>query len=135
MMAAIWGTLFHDIMMFIAIDLGRNPPKKKRDLTLSTIKNLIELLPCQKCRNHGRVYFEQNLEAWITAEDSDSLVTFLVQMHNNINKHLGKKHDWTVEDATSVFFQRYFSSKRFISIADQKRLEDHKLLNPQNGEE
>ena len=135
MMAAIWGTLFHDVMMFLALDLGENPSEKKLDLTLSTIKNIVEVLPCQKCKNHARIYFENNLESWITAENSHSLIEFLVQMHNSINKITGKKSDWTIEEATNMFFHRYFSSKRFISIVDQKRLEDHELLKSKKAQD
>jgi hypothetical protein len=123
MQADIWGTTFHDTMLFLALDLGSDPEQEAVQETVRLLKDIAIHVPCPKCQYHAKQYLaDHRFEA---CRDTDEVVQYLVSFHNSINRELGKDDSWTVERALDAFYDRNYSTGYFISQLDTKRREDY----------
>lgn len=122
---SVWGTVFHDCLMFIALSYPENPSKAFKERTESFLLDFMDRLPCKVCRVHARRYLALHP---LNLDGTNAFVTFLVDMHNDINARQNKKSDWTKEVAIGAFYKRHYSNFSAINMAEFKRLEDHALL-------
>ncbi len=82
-------------------------------------------LPCSACIWHASLYYRTHPP---TLDSRTHFIEWIVAMHNEINRRLGKKSDWTPEEAFHHFYLRHFTSIRVLPESQRKRLEDHNLL-------
>ena len=124
----VWGPLFHDTLLFIALSYPESPDTQTQDDMVQFLKQFFEHLPCPQCRLHAKIYTNTKDYLCTAVASSRSLVEFLVQFHNSINARLGKKSDWTVEHALNAFYKRNYSQISRVQLSDLKRIEDHGLM-------
>jgi hypothetical protein len=120
-----WGTLFHDMLMFVAINYSNNPSITEQMSMTSLITEFVANLPCLACMVHSSIYIQTHPP---DIHSGTSLTAWVVGMHNDINEKLGKKSDWTVSEAIEAFNVRHFSNVSVLSRSEQKRLEDHNFI-------
>ena len=82
----LWRTL-HSLTFCFPVE---NITKEKRELFINLFKLLEKVLPCPVCRKH---YIKKLKEKPIShnVNNRNSLVKWLVNLHNNINSGLGKR--------------------------------------------
>ena len=122
---SVWGTVFHDSMMFVALSYPENPSSEYRKETETFFRMWIDRLPCYTCRIHARAYVSDHPPR---LKSSSDFVDYVVHFHNDINARSGKKHDWTREEALSAFYRRFYSNLAQLPQAEWKRREDHRLM-------
>jgi len=125
MQSSVWGTNFHDTMMFLALDLGDSPSPTELKETCSLIRSLAEHVPCPRCKAHAVEYFNQNP---LLGSTTDEVVQYLVTFHNSVNARLQKDDTWSVDRALEAFYQRHYGIGYFISQLDFKRREDYRTV-------
>ena len=87
-------------------------------------ENICRNLPCPDCAEHaGRMFAQANLSA---VKDKDSLIRFLWEFHNIVNKRLGK-HSLTLEQCqerythgnTHAILRHFFAVLKNIRSQDK----------------
>jgi hypothetical protein len=121
----VWGTVFHDTMMFMALSYPENPSETYRAETEKFFKLLMDRLPCQTCRRHARNFVSKNEPLF---SSSSAYVEYIIDLHNDINARTNKKSNWTREEALPAFYRRYYSNLSRLPQAEWKRKEDHRLM-------
>ena len=119
----VWGPLYHDTLMFFATHFPSEPTALEREEAEEFLRLFFKFVPCPSCAIHGQMYYHNN------PPDTSSgvgLVGWVVEMHNDINKRTGKKHDWTVVEALQVFKYRYFNNQLLLSQCDRQKCEDQR---------
>lgn len=125
MQSDVWGTNFHDTMMFLALDLGDSPSQNEVKDTCSLIQSLAEHVPCPKCKAHAIKYFSNHP---FICRNTDDVVQYLVTFRNSVNARLQKDDTWTVDRALEAFYQRHYGIGYFVSQLDFKRREDFQTV-------
>ena len=123
----MWGTLFHDMLFFIALQYPASADKNKQQALKMFLSNFFYLLPCPGCSMHAQAYWAR-FEDRVDLSSQAAVLQFLVDFHNDINRRLGKKHDWTVKEAQEAFFRRHFTNVALVHRSEQVRLEDHRRI-------
>lgn len=117
----LWGTFFHDTLLFIAFAYPKHPSEDEITTMTSLIKLMFAHLPCPSCTHHAGKMVN---EFPVKANTRDELLQWLVDRHNDINERTGKRADWTVEEAQQSFLKRNFADSREMSRAQRIRRED-----------
>jgi hypothetical protein len=116
----VWQTIH-----FIAFTYPETPDEKRKLSTLAMFEGLFVNLPCLGCAGHAVEYYKT------TPPDvcsRDALAQWVVTFHNSVNNRLGKRSDWTVEEAKEVLVHKFMGDGAALSRADAKRLEDHACI-------
>lgn len=113
----VWGPLYHDTLMFFATHFPTSPSKDEQQEAVEYLKLFFKFVPCPSCSVHSRVYFNNNPP---DTSSGAALVSWVVDMHNDINRQTGKKHDWTVVEALQAFKYRYFNNQLLLSHCDRQ---------------
>mmetsp|Transcript_3634 Transcript_3634/g.5420 ORF Transcript_3634/g.5420 Transcript_3634/m.5420 type:complete len:214 (+) Transcript_3634:761-1402(+) len=122
---AVWGPVFHDCLMFIALSYPERPSAVFRSETEAFVVCFFNRLPCRTCRLHAKLYSNQHPPELAS---SRAFVEYLIEMHNDINAKQNKKSDWTQEEVLAAFYRRHYSDLGRVHTSETKRLEDHALL-------
>lgn len=89
----VWGRFLWYSIHFIALDYPENPTPQDRVKYKSFFENLGSVIPCYKCSvNYKRHIEELPLvsEAGDFLENKGTLFAWTVELHNIVNKELGK---------------------------------------------
>jgi hypothetical protein len=122
---SVWGTVFHDSMMFMALSYPENPSDVYQNETEKFFRMFMDRLPCYACRVHARAFVARNPPKF---ESSSKYVDYLIAFHNDINARSGKKSDWKREEVLPAFYRRFYSNLAQLPQAELKRKEDHALM-------
>jgi hypothetical protein len=120
-----WGPLFHDVLWFVAEHYPAEPSEAHRQSVALLLQHLYANLPCLACMVDASIYVQLNPPA---LESHGTFVQWVVDQHNYVNAKLGKKSDWTVAEARAAFHARHFGDLANLQRAEQKRVEDHSML-------
>ena len=122
----VWGPLYHDTLMFFATHFPEYPSVEEQKEATEYLKLFFKFVPCPSCSVHSRMYFHNNPP---DTSSGASLVSWVVAMHNDINKQTGKKHNWTVVEALQAFKYRYFNNQLLLSHCDRQNCEVNRTQN------
>lgn len=108
----IWGPAFWTTCHYITISYPFMPNKEDKEHVKSFFELLQHLLPCPWCRIH----YKQNLEINPLTDDILSiklkLILWVIDMHNYVNKQLGKD-EVMIEDALISLFTPPYTKEGF----------------------
>jgi hypothetical protein len=99
----LWGAIFHDCMLFVALTYPEKPSQEQCTHMTSFLFGMFHSLPCELCKPHAVSYIQD------TPPDVSSrtnLLEWIITFHNNVNDRLGKKSDWKVSDAIQSLSDR-----------------------------
>ena len=87
----VWGESFWFVVHLGSVNAPEFIPEEKRPFYWGFIDGIPEMLVCQKCSKHAREWVEIHRPyREQICSSRDNLVSFYVDMHNNVNKRNGK---------------------------------------------
>lgn len=121
----IWGQICHDMLLFICAGYADDPTQEEKESMQLCIFHLFKRLPCQECAINAASYVAAHP---INVNSRKELIQYIVTFHNHQDEIAGKKHDWTPLEAMDAAYARHMTNFKHILRADQKRIEDHKIM-------
>ncbi len=86
----LWGPPAWDFLHTITFNYPYRPTHQEKIKTIMFFETLGDMLPCQSCREH----YQENLAKYPVRKavsDRDTLVKWLIHIHNQVNRLLGKR--------------------------------------------
>jgi hypothetical protein len=108
-------------MFLYAVVFPEKPSEERKQSMLKFLEGLFANLPCPSCASHATEYYTNNPP---DVSSGKSLSQWVVTFHNFVNKRIGKRGDWTVEDARKALETRYAADVKTLPRAVQIRQED-----------
>ena len=85
-----WGPEAWIFLHSITMNYPKNPTEKDRQVYTTFFNALQNILPCEKCAyNYSRNLQEHPIEEAL--DNRDSMVQWLITIHNEVNKETGKE--------------------------------------------
>ena len=115
-----WGRYLWYSIHFIALDYSENPSNDDALKYKTFFENLGNVIPCYKCSvNYKKHLSELPIDAYLSSRED--LFAWTVQLHNIVNKELGKpifsieeaKKKYTDPDFHENCFKIYISNKKY----------------------
>ena len=101
----IWGPKLWFVMHTFALNYPDQPNYEDKRVMEEFFNNLKSSIPCQKCRIHYTQRLERN--PIINYLDSkQSLFKYTIDLHNQVNKSLGKKI-YTYDEIVDIYKKHY----------------------------
>jgi FAD-linked sulfhydryl oxidase len=98
----LWGPNLWNFMHYLTLSYPDQPTEYDINKFKNFFTTIGEYLPCEKCRNNYKDHL-QELPLTINELNSrDNLVLWLFNLHNVVNKHLGKK-EFTLKEFNDVY--------------------------------
>ncbi len=125
MFPPLWGHIFWDNILIIAINYPIKPTEYQQKKFQEFIESVIFLLPCGSCAVSGVVYLQQHPP--INIGSRKEAIQYVVDFHNHVNVKLGKA-TMTPKQAVEAFDMRM--KKNFVDLprAMQIRNEDSERI-------
>jgi len=96
-----WGKFYWKVIHITALAYPDNPTEEDKETYHRLYETIGQVLPCKKCTaNYERHFIDNPIDYFL--EDSEYLFRWTVQLHNIVNKELGKPQ-WSVEFAKSHY--------------------------------
>jgi len=103
MLTSVWGPSMWHTLHTISFNYPIKPDKNEKENYLNFFKNLVHILPCRYCREN----YKKNLKAVPltknTMKNRESLSRWLFNIHEEVNKMLGKTSGLTYEDVRNRY--------------------------------
>jgi hypothetical protein len=96
-----WGPHGWYFLHSITMHYPKNPSEQEKHIYFNFFKSLENVLPCEKCAYH----YSKNLEKLPlepALESRDTLVRWLISVHNEVNKETGKR-EYTYEEVIDEY--------------------------------
>jgi hypothetical protein len=87
---AIWGPNLWKFMHYLTLSYPENPTEEEKDRLFDFFENIQTLLPCEKCRYNFKNHLEKTPLSDDVLSTNISVVTWLFNLHNEVNKSLDK---------------------------------------------
>lgn len=100
-----WGPYFWRTIHFTAMGYPNRPSALDKQRYKSFYTNLHHVLPCETCAVNYQRHIHQELPIDGHLNSSAQLFAWTVALHNLVNKEIGKRSDWTVEEARSALLR------------------------------
>lgn len=97
-----WGPFFWHTIHLVALGYPNEPTYAEKRAAKEFYESFTQLIPCPLCK----VHYTDNLKTMPVTPSLDSrkdLFRWTVDMHNLVNKQLGKPHDYTETDAIAFY--------------------------------
>lgn len=107
----IWGPPFWFVLHSISMNYPNNPSFNQKRNYYDFFNSLKYVLPCQKCRKHYAKLFEK-FPITPFLDSKKSIVSWVVYIHNEVNKSLGKKQ-YTLEEVIRNYQFIYNNKYKF----------------------
>ena len=98
---SVWGPFFWHTIHIIALGYPKNPNCTDKKSAKEFYESLAHLLPCAVCREHYKEHLVQNPITPFLDSRTD-LIKWTIEIHNKVNKALGKK-EWTLEEVLTYY--------------------------------
>ena len=122
----LWGYHQWMILHLMAFNFPDNPTDEDKLAIEGYVGGMARLLPCPGCSWHCQAYVQDHP---INAESKKDLFAYFVEMHNDVNRRLGKR-EYTYTEVWSSIEQNYVWIVNSI-VANRSqdiRKEDHNLI-------
>jgi hypothetical protein len=99
-----WGPHGWYFLHSVTMNYPKNPSDKDKQIYFNFFKSLENVLPCEKCAYH----YSQNLEKLPlepALESRDTLVRWLINVHNEVNKETGKR-EYTYDEVIQEYTKK-----------------------------
>ena len=105
----VWGPKLWFIMHTFALNYSTNPTDGEKAAMAEFFNNLKYTIPCNKCRIHYTEHLSKNpVENHLG--NRDALFKFTVDIHNEVNKTIGKRM-FSYEEALDLYIAHYSNKK------------------------
>jgi hypothetical protein len=101
-----WGPHLWFYLHTISFNFPDNPTHLQKTQHLDFYNSLGNTIPCEKCKNHYASHLQTQPPR---LENRDSIIRWTVDLHNRVNKSLGKR-EWTYDEAVDAY-RAYFKGK------------------------
>lgn len=98
MITSSWGPAFWHILHMMSFNYPVNPTKENKEHYKSFVLNLQNVLPCKYCRINLKNNFKVLPLTDDCMENRESFSKYIYNLHETVNKMLGKKSGLTYED-------------------------------------
>jgi hypothetical protein len=105
MNSSIWGKHAWHFLHIISFDYPNNPTQSIREKYYNFFDALSEVLPCGICRDNYKKKL-QNLNLLGSLNCKQDLINFVINLHNNVSRDLGKK-EYKKEDVIKYYQNLY----------------------------
>ena len=95
-----WGPMLWNFMHTMAANYPAKPTLQDKESAKQFFISLKKLLPCEVCRDHYTSLLLRNPPQIGTSE---SLQMWVLWLHNEINRRLGNKPQWTLEQLKLIY--------------------------------
>ena len=97
----IWGPHGWKFIHYVSLGYPDNPTIDDKNLYKNFYYSLQDILPCEKCRiNYKKNIMENPIDPHL--ENKDSLVKWVIDIHNKVNEELNKpKHEY--QEAIDIY--------------------------------
>jgi hypothetical protein len=86
---SVWGAPFWFVMHTVSLNYPMKPSFAEQRTHYDFFYNVRDILPCEMCRQHYRTLLKQHpIQPFL--DNRDSLVAWVVLIHNQVNARLGK---------------------------------------------
>lgn len=92
MKPAVWGKHVWYSIHFVSLEYPVAPSAKDKETYFDFYRNLAKVLPCVVCREHFKNVWVQHPLTTDKLNSRESLFAWTVEVHNMVNKDLGKPH-------------------------------------------
>jgi len=118
---AVWGPIFWKTMHIVTIGYPAFPSVEEQKAAVSFFESLQFMIPCPICKEH----YKENLKTLPLTDDvvgnKQKLIRWLFDMHNTINKQLGKQEINWREFVYSIAFLATMPKFSFQEAIDAQR--------------
>lgn len=97
MMTSIWGPPMWHILHTVSFNYPIKPTKEQAIYYYNFYNNLVNILPCRYCRDNLCDNLKKHPLNKSVLKNRDSLSRWVYELHEKINKMLGKKSNLTYE--------------------------------------
>lgn len=125
----IWGPHAWNFLHTITINYPYNPTEDEKRNIVNFFNGLSNQLPCEKCKIHYKQLLKENPIEYHN-NDKNSIFKWLVNIHNQVNKSLGKK-TWSINEIFNKYMKIYSShpiSNQQVIFLPKKRCKWSKYL-------
>ena len=98
MITSSWGPAFWHILHMMSFNYPANPTKENKEYYKLFVLNLKYVLPCKYCRINLKNNFKVLPLTDACMENRETFSTYIYNLHEIVNKMLGKKSGLTYED-------------------------------------
>ena len=131
MLTSVWGPSLWHSLHTISFNYPVNPTLKQKREYLSFFKSLKNILPCKYCR----INYVNNLKSvpltMATMKDRETLSIWLYNLHEEINKMLGKRSNLTYDDVRARY--EMFRSRCLTEKSEKKAQKKKKTQKREKG--
>ena len=103
-----WGPHLWFYLHTISFNFPDNPSHLEKTQYLDFYNSLGNTIPCEKCRNHYAAHLQNNPPR---LENKDSLIKWTIDLHNQVNKTLGKR-EWNYDEAVDAY-RKFFKGQSY----------------------
>lgn len=97
----VWGPFFWHTIHLVAIGYPRTPTYTDKKCAKEFYESLAFLLPCAVCRDHYKEHLSTSPLTPFLDSRTD-LIRWTVDIHNKVNKTLGKR-EWSLEEVLTYY--------------------------------
>ena len=97
-----WGPIFWHTIHITALGYPTAPTYADKKAAKEFYESFVQLVPCPVCRNHYREHLI-NFPITPSLDTRDDLLRWTVDLHNTVNKMLGKSGEYTVTDVIAFY--------------------------------
>jgi hypothetical protein len=116
----VWGPKLWFFIHTVALNFPNNPSFEEIKNYESFFENLKYIIPCDKCRLHYRQRLSDNpVSKYLT--DSNALFIYTIDLHNEVNKSLGKRI-YSYEEVAKLYRNHYNSPYKLNKIFSTKNI-------------
>ena len=97
----IWGPHFWFVLHIITFNYPKNPTAHDKQAYRDFFTSIKDILPCYNCKKH----YAKNINKYPITPNLDNkkqLVTWLINIHNQVNKDLGKE-TYTLKEVLEIY--------------------------------
>jgi len=123
MITSSWGPAFWHILHMMSFNYPINPTKENKEYYKSFVLNLKNVLPCKYCRINLKNNFKVLPLTDECMENRETFSKYIYNLHETVNKMLGKKSGLTYEDVRI----RYENFRARCTIENPKLFNFRKL--------
>jgi hypothetical protein len=101
----VWGKYMWTTLHFVALGYPDDPNEKHKQNFYNFYSNIYQVLPCKQCGHHLEETLQKTPLYPKHLVNKTELFKWTVDLHNIVNKRLGKKI-LTLDEATSIYMYK-----------------------------
>lgn len=111
----IWGSHGWKFMHYISFTYPINPTQEDKINYKKYFTSVGDVLPCQKCRTNFKNHLSKFPLNDNVLSTNSTLVAWLINIHNEVNKINGKK-EYTLDEILKIYFpnEKTFNTNKII---------------------